>query len=160
MVHNRSAPLGTIVPTLCYPDTNAAIEWLCRAFGFVESVRWGAEDRPSAQLDIGAGSIMLFAPRPDDGLTGRTSRPPSSDSGSHSVMVAVEDVDRHYDRAVAAGARLHRDLQSWPGIGERQYSVLDLAGHLWTFTQSIADIDPKDWGQVPNPPPSTETGDT
>jgi hypothetical protein len=30
--------------------------------------------------------------------------------------------------------------------GERQYSAEDFAGHRWTFTQTIADIDPKDWG--------------
>ena len=33
-------------------------------------------------------------------------------------------------------------------IGERQYSVLDLEGHLWTFTQSVADVDPRDWAKL------------
>jgi uncharacterized glyoxalase superfamily protein PhnB len=33
--------------------------------------------------------------------------------------------------------------------GERQYNVEDLAGHVWTFTQSIADADPRDWGGEP-----------
>jgi hypothetical protein len=33
-------------------------------------------------------------------------------------------------------------------IGERQYSVLDLDRHLWTFTQSVADVDPHDWAEV------------
>ena len=33
--------------------------------------------------------------------------------------------------------------------GERQYNVQDLAGHFWTFTQSIADVDPKEWGGTP-----------
>jgi hypothetical protein len=32
--------------------------------------------------------------------------------------------------------------------GERQYTVEDLAGHRWTFTQSIADVDPRDWGGI------------
>jgi uncharacterized glyoxalase superfamily protein PhnB len=57
-------------------------------------------------------------------------------------MVAVDDVDKHHERAVAEGANLHRELQTYPVIGERQYSVEDLGGHLWTFTQSVADVDP------------------
>jgi uncharacterized glyoxalase superfamily protein PhnB len=30
--------------------------------------------------------------------------------------------------------------------GERQYSALDPGGHRWTFSQSIADVDPAAWG--------------
>jgi len=30
--------------------------------------------------------------------------------------------------------------------GERQYSAEDLGGHRWTFSQSIADVDPASWG--------------
>jgi uncharacterized glyoxalase superfamily protein PhnB len=31
-------------------------------------------------------------------------------------------------------------------FGERQYSVIDIGGHRWTFTQTVADIDPAIWG--------------
>ena len=31
-------------------------------------------------------------------------------------------------------------------FGERQYTAVDLAGHHWTFTQSIADVSPEQWG--------------
>jgi uncharacterized glyoxalase superfamily protein PhnB len=30
--------------------------------------------------------------------------------------------------------------------GERQYTVEDPGGHRWTFSQSVADVDPADWG--------------
>jgi len=30
--------------------------------------------------------------------------------------------------------------------GERQASVRDPAGHAWTLTQTIADVDPASWG--------------
>jgi hypothetical protein len=49
---------------------------------------------------------------------------------------------------VADDARLHRELRTDPVIGERQYSVLELDGHLWTFRQSVADVDPHDWAKV------------
>jgi uncharacterized glyoxalase superfamily protein PhnB len=148
MVTNRSAPPGTIVPILCYRDTKVAIEWLCRVFGFRESLRWGPNDNQDAELSIGGGAIFVRGPRRPDGLTERSLRPPLAEQASHSVMVAVEDVDEHHTRAVAEGARVHRELRTYPVIGERQYSALDLDGHLWTFTQSVADVDPHDWAEV------------
>ena len=33
-----------------------------------------------------------------------------------------------------------------PIYGERQYVATDLAGHQWTFTQSVADVSPEEWG--------------
>ena len=32
--------------------------------------------------------------------------------------------------------------------GERQYNAEDIGGHRWTFSQSIADVDPAEWGGV------------
>jgi uncharacterized glyoxalase superfamily protein PhnB len=63
-------------------------------------------------------------------------------------MVRVEDVDGHYARAKERGAKIMSVPADFP-YGERQYSVDDLAGHHWTFTQSIADVDPRDWGGEP-----------
>jgi 8-oxo-dGTP pyrophosphatase MutT (NUDIX family) len=60
-------------------------------------------------------------------------------------MVSVPDVDQHYARAVAAGARIVRPPETHP-FGERQYTAADLGGHQWTFSQSVADIDPAAWG--------------
>jgi uncharacterized glyoxalase superfamily protein PhnB len=62
-------------------------------------------------------------------------------------MVRVEDVDRHHERARAHGARILRSPTDYP-FGERQYTASDPGGHVWTFTQSIADVDPSDWGGV------------
>jgi len=30
--------------------------------------------------------------------------------------------------------------------GERQYTAEDLAGHVWTFSLSINDVAPEEWG--------------
>ena len=138
-----------MVPLLCYQDTKLAIEWLCRVFGFREALRWGPSETPDAQLETGQGAILVRRARGPDGLTGRCLRPPLADEASHGVLVAVGDVDGHYQRATAEGARLQRELQTYPGIGERQYSALDLDGHLWTFSQSVADVDPRDWAEIP-----------
>jgi uncharacterized glyoxalase superfamily protein PhnB len=57
----------------------------------------------------------------------------------------VEDADRHYEQAVSHGARIHSPPTDFP-YGERQYNAEDIGGHRWTFSQSIADVDPASWG--------------
>ena len=63
----------------------------------------------------------------------------------HCVLVKVDDVDAHHDRARQHGARILGPPRDYP-YGERQYSAEDLEGHRWTFTQAIADLAPEEWG--------------
>ena len=68
------------------------------------------------------------------------------------VMVRVRDVDAHHARAVEHAAEVSGEPVSYP-YGERQYSARDPSGHLWTFSQSIADVDPAAWGgELVGPP--------
>ena len=146
MVANRSAPPGPIVPTLIYADVAGAVAWLSAAFGFRERLRWGSADSFTAELEVGSGSMFVSGPHVGhESNTGVAFVPPRANELSHSLMVQVDDVDRHHDRAKAKGAVIVGDLATYP-FGERQYSVHDLEGHLWTFTQSVSDVDPVDWG--------------
>jgi len=146
MVTNRSAPPGPIVPRLVYEDVRQAIEWLCDTFGFAEIARWGPEDSPTAQLAVGEGAIFVSGPRVGHGSADRLAFwPPRPDELSHTVMVAVEDVDRHHEHARGRGARILLPPETYR-FGERQYSTQDLGGHLWTFTQSVADVALEEWG--------------
>jgi uncharacterized glyoxalase superfamily protein PhnB len=136
MIANRSAPPGTVVPWLAYPDVERAIAWLCGAFGFSERLRTPPEPDGSihhAQLAVGAGSVVL---------TASASPPPTV-----SLFVPVEDVDAHCERARQFGAHILNPPATAP-FGERQYSVEDLAGHRWTFSQSVADVSPEEWGAI------------
>jgi uncharacterized glyoxalase superfamily protein PhnB len=134
MITNRSMPGCTVIPVLSYPDIAEATEWLCGAFGFTLRLQIGDH---RAQLNVGDGAVVLTQ-----------GRPVSSAGGGHSVMVRVDDLDLHYERAVARGAKVLQPPAEFP-YGERQYSVEDPAGHCWTFSQSIADVDPRTWGGVP-----------
>ena len=67
---------------------------------------------------------------------------------AHSVMVRVRDLNSHHDRAKKHGAKILHSPNNYP-YGERQYTVEDLGGHRWTFTQSTTDVDPKEWGGTP-----------
>jgi uncharacterized glyoxalase superfamily protein PhnB len=74
-------------------------------------------------------------------------RPPQrgADHVSHQIMVRVEDVDAHYERAQREGAEILAPLTNHV-FGERQYAARDLGGHRWTFSQTIADAHPSEWG--------------
>jgi uncharacterized glyoxalase superfamily protein PhnB len=136
-IPNRSMPPGTIIPELVYSDLAAAVAWLCTAFGFKERLRIGNH---RSQLVFGAASLIAVA-QPDSALQLR------QDQVNHSLMVRVEDLDQHYAHASQSGVRIISPPADLP-YGERQYTAGDLAGHRWTFSQSIADVDPQDWGGV------------
>jgi uncharacterized glyoxalase superfamily protein PhnB len=125
-------PNGAVVPVLAYADVPEAAEWLCRAFGFTE--RWRAGSH-RAQLAVGGGSAIAI----------RVGRSPSDGDAGHSVMLRVEDVDAHHERARTHGAKIVEPPGDKP-YGERQYTALDLGGHRWTFSETIADVAPEDWG--------------
>jgi uncharacterized glyoxalase superfamily protein PhnB/catechol 2,3-dioxygenase-like lactoylglutathione lyase family enzyme len=146
MIANRSAPCGTVVPSLIYNDVAKAIDWLCDAFGCRERLRAAGADGTitHAQLAIGQGGVMLGASRVDHG--NRTDfRPPRRDEVSHSIFVHIEDVDAHYEHAQQRGATIVHPPVAYP-YGEKQYTAEDLEGHRWTFSQALADVNPEEWG--------------
>lgn len=125
---NRSMPPGPIIPVLVYRDIAKAAEWLCAAFGFEERLRIGDH---RSQLVFDGGSVVVAAG--DDAPSG------------HSVMVRIGDVDALHARAVSHGATVIEGPTDH-AYGERQCSVVDIGGHIWTFSQTISDSDPTDWG--------------
>lgn len=133
---NRSAPASTVIPVLTYPDVREAVAWLSAAFGFAERVRIGENHR--AQLRFGDGDVIVAD------VHGNR-RPPRTGEITHSVMVRVEDAQAHCERAREHGARILMEPTDMP-FGERQYSAEDPAGHHWTFTQTLADVAPEEWG--------------
>jgi uncharacterized glyoxalase superfamily protein PhnB len=148
VVVNRSAPPGPVVPGLYYEDVGAAIEWLCGAFGFTEIYRYGPPGAPvGAFLAAGDGSVALSLARvgqsPDweDDAELR----PNPAVVSHGVSVRVDDVDVRFELVTNFGARVFGPPATYQ-FGERQFTAEDLGGHRWTFTQSVADVSPADWG--------------
>lgn len=134
---NRSMPRSHVIPVLAYPDLGKATDWLCDAFGF--TLRWRIGNH-RAQLNVGEGAVAVTERRSGEGH-----RPGNPGDDRHSVMVRIEDVDSHHERAKRLGARILEPPTDYP-YGERQYTVEDLAGHTWTFSQSIADVAPEQWG--------------
>ncbi len=137
MIENRSLPPGAVVPFLHYNQVPRAIEWLCGAFDFTERLRTPPDPDGSihlAQLNVGEGSVML-----------RTRPTAAQSQAAHSILVRVEDVEGHCRHARDYGARILREPKD-AEFGERQYTAEDIEGNQWTFSQSIADVAPEDWG--------------
>lgn len=68
-------------------------------------------------------------------------------ASSHALMVRLDNLDQHYSHVKKSGARIVQPPSDFP-YGERQYTVKDLVGRHWTFSQSIADVDPGSWGGI------------
>jgi uncharacterized glyoxalase superfamily protein PhnB len=66
---------------------------------------------------------------------------------TQTLTVFVDDVDAHYARAKAAGAKIIEELHETI-YGERQYGAMDLDGHHWLFSQHARDLSPDEWGAV------------
>jgi uncharacterized glyoxalase superfamily protein PhnB len=135
---NRSIPAPTVIPVLIYPDVREAVDWLESAFGFRERVRIGENHR--SQLAVGDGAVILGDMRNER-------RPPRQGEVTHAVMVRVEDVNAHCTHARAHGARIVMEPTDFP-YGERQYTAEDPAGHQWTFSETLADVAPEEWGGI------------
>lgn len=136
MKPNRSIPASTVVPVLIYPDVREAVAWLGEAFGFAERVRIGEDHR--AQLAVGDGAVIVADVRQER-------RPPRPGEVTHSVMVRVPDAHAHCEHARRNGARIVMEPTDFE-YGERQYAAEDLAGHQWTFSQTLRDVVPEEWG--------------
>jgi uncharacterized glyoxalase superfamily protein PhnB len=133
-----------IHPSLVYDDAPAAIEWLCRTFGFTKRLVVPGESGTirHSELSLGTGVIMVSSSRPDEG---RVSPRRLQGGTAHGLSVCVSDPDAHFQRAVAAGARIVRPLRDEPH-GARGYMAEDLEGHLWYF----GDYRPgAHWGEAP-----------
>jgi uncharacterized glyoxalase superfamily protein PhnB len=140
---NRSVPANVILPHVTYQNVAAAVDWLSKAFGFVEHYRYGVspDGLQGAQLRLGEAWIMVNCAR-----AGRSS-PAGAGLSTQSLTVFVEDVEGHAKRAREAGAKIVEEPHVTE-YGEMQYAAFDLEGHHWLFSRHARDVAPEDWGAV------------
>jgi len=137
---NRSVPADTVLPHVRYQHLGEAMAWLTRAFGFQEHYRYG--DGPSGgQMWAGKAVIQVRQAR------GEERSPAQLGYGTQSLTVFMDDVDGHYERAKAAGAKILEEPHETE-YGEYQYAAVDLDGHHWLFSRHAKDCSPEEWGAV------------
>ncbi|TAM84170.1 MAG: hypothetical protein EPN47_02310 [Acidobacteria bacterium] len=147
MISNHSVPTDTVLPHIFYPDVAEAIAWLEKSFGFREHYRYGSPDGSvnGAQMHLENAWIMLKQAQPGQ------STPAQLGYGTQSLTVFVDGVDAHFERAKSVGARIVEDLHETE-YGERQYGVVDFAGHHWLFSRHVRDVNPREWGAAISEP--------
>ena len=125
---------STVVPCLRYRDAPAAIEWLCRAFGFEKHLVVPGPNGTvaHAQLSFGNGMIMLGSVV--DSEFGQLMKQPDEIGGAETQTpyVIVSDADAVYSSAKAAGAKIVIDIKD-EDYGGRGFSCRDPEGHLWNI---------------------------
>ncbi|MCE9657680.1 MAG: VOC family protein [Burkholderiales bacterium] len=127
---------ATIIPVLRYRDAPAAIEWLCKVFGFEKHLVVPHQDGSvaHAQLSFGNGMIMLASVPKTETEFGRLMKQPDEVGGAQTQTsyLVVTNVDALYANAKAGGARIATEIKD-EGYGGRDFSCYDLEGHLWSF---------------------------
>jgi uncharacterized glyoxalase superfamily protein PhnB len=125
---------ATVIPCLRYRNAPAAIEWLCRAFGFEKQLVVPNQDGTiaHAQLSFGNGMIMLGSVVESE--FGRLMKQPDEIGGAETqtAYVIVSDADVLYSRAKALGAEIVIDIKD-EDYGGRGFTCRDLEGRLWNF---------------------------
>ena len=134
-------PSPRITPYLYYEDVAAALDFLSRAFGFVEREAETMR-RPDGRvlhsaMDYEDGVVMMGMPTDYES-------PKRHGKVSHQLYVLVPDVDAHCARARAAGAVIESDLED-AFYGDRRYTASDPEGQQWTFAQRMREIPPEEW---------------
>jgi len=124
----------TVTPYLLYEDGAAAIDFLTQAFGFREHMRTiGDAGGMHAELEIAPDGGWIYLGQPKDGF-----RNPAVVGNTSLVYAVVDEVDGHYVRAKAAGARIIEEPHSRQQ-DHRRYGCADPQGHEWYFAQPIAE---------------------
>jgi uncharacterized glyoxalase superfamily protein PhnB len=128
----------TVTPHLIVRGAAEAIEFYKKAFGAVELGRSpGPDGKSIIHAMIRIGNSLLFL---NDEFPAMGCRSPVAMGGSAvTLTLYVEDVDKVFQQAVAAGAKVRMPLMDmfW---GDRYGSVTDPFGHEWALATHIEDV--------------------
>ena len=103
-------------------------------FGFTSGgIHRNAEGKP-IHAEVCAGDLVIWLHRVVAELN--LASPRSLPAASSGLVVYVEDVDAHCERARAHGAHLESEPKDMP-YGQREYAARDLEGHRWWFATPL-----------------------
>lgn len=123
------------VPTLVYEDIESAFKYLTTVFGLGPGELARAADGSvvHGELQVGDGQLWLHPESEEFGL--KSPRNMGS-TATGMVVVMVDDVDAHHHHAIEQGATIQYEPTD-QDYGYREYSAVDLEGHLWSFMKKI-----------------------
>ena len=130
-------------PRLAYADEVAAVEYLTRVFQFTErrEARMGSGDDEGmlAWLEFGDGVVMIGRATEAARDVHHLYSPGEVGHATVMIKVAVNDIDSHYEHALAEGAAITMPIED-AFYGYRRYEADDLEGHRWHFHEPLEAI--------------------
>ncbi len=135
--------MQTVTPYLLYEDCDAALDFLSRAFGFAEVLRYTGKGGyvNHAEMKVGEKDRIFLGDPGDD-----YENPKRVGHETVGIYVEVdEDVDALCERARAAGAAIIEEPTDQE-YGERRFTSRDPEGHVWFFGRQIKQVAPEEWG--------------
>jgi PhnB protein len=135
--------MQTITPYLLYEDVESALEFLTRAFGFEETLRYTGSAGYINHAEMRRGQAGIFLGDPGNGY-----RNPKR-LGGHTVQIytQVDDINALFSQARDAGAEVIEEPATQE-YGERRCGFEDPEGHRWWFAQPLETVEPEEWGAV------------
>lgn len=129
----------SITPYLVVKGAAQAIDYYKKAFGATEIMRMATPDGNvgHAELKIGDSIFMMGEEVPQMGYRAPQGSTPVG------LMIYVDDVDRVFKQAIAAGGRVEKGLQD-QFYGDRSGTLYDPFGHMWTVATHIEDVSPEE----------------
>jgi PhnB protein len=133
--------MTSVTPYLLYRSCEDALEFLHRAFGFEEVLRYTGPGGYVSHAEARIGGVPVFMGNPGPGYR----NPRELDEVTVGVYVEVDDADQVYERATAAAAEIVEEPNDTE-YGHRRFTARDPEGHYWYFAHVISDLAPEEWG--------------
>lgn len=128
-----------LTPYLIVDGATRALEFYKQAFGAEETFRMPLPGGriSHAEMRIGSSVLMLA----DENFQVGAKAPKSVGGTPVMLFLYVDDVDKVFARAVAAGATVERPLEN-QFYGDRTGGVVDPFGHRWYLATHVEDVPP------------------
>ncbi len=124
-----------VIPILVYEDIEAAHDYLVGTFGLTSGGLHRLDDGTVVHAEVRNGDTPIWLHRVTAEHAMDSPRHAAVSHGGLSVI--IPDVDAHYRRVTAAGARIERE-PSDQDYGLREYGVRDPENHRWWFSSRLA----------------------
>ena len=130
----------TMTPYLTVKGADRAMDFYKKAFGAKEIMRMPAGDKIAhAEMKIGDSMIMLADESPEMGQVS----PSGKGQTPVTLCLYLEDVDKVFKQAIAAGGKEMRPLQN-QFYGDRSGMLMDPFGHVWNVATHVEDVSPEE----------------
>jgi uncharacterized glyoxalase superfamily protein PhnB len=141
--------MAKITPYLLYEDCDAMLDWLSKAFGFKEVLRFVGEAGYVNHAEMELDGAMIYMGDPGEDFE----NPRNGGYTGAQLAVEVDDVEAHFERAKAVGAEIIQEPTDQP-YGDRRYDAKDPEGHFWSIGQHVRDVPAEEWGATVGEPAS------